>query len=80
MRSRMNHTVSVRAVHAHAASLIEEHLKIQDHGRKCLASVLINILFFAVGRMRSIFDACSRLRDAPPIRRCEMRWSLCCRR
>ena len=35
MRSRMNHTVSVRAVHAHAASLVEEHLKIQDHGRKC---------------------------------------------
>ena len=65
MRPRMNHTVSVRVVHAHAASLVEEHLKIQDHGRKCLASVLINILFFAVGRMRSIFDACSRLRDAP---------------
>ena len=43
MRSRMNHTVSVRAVHAHAASLVEEHLEIQDHGRKCLASVLINI-------------------------------------
>ena len=41
MRSRMNHTVSVRDVHAHAASLVEEHLKIQDHGRKCLASVLI---------------------------------------
>ena len=61
----MNHTVSVRAVHAHAASLVEEHLKIQDHGRKCLASVLINILFFAAGRMQSIFDACSRLRDTP---------------
>ena len=59
MRSRMNHTVSVRAVHAHAASLVEEHLKIQVHGRKCLASVLINILFFAAGRMRSIFDACN---------------------
>jgi hypothetical protein len=65
MRSRMNHTVSVRAVHAHAASLVQEHLKIRDHGPKCLASVLISVLFFAAARMRSVFDACQRLRDAP---------------
>ena len=40
MRSRTNNTVSVRAVHAHAATLIETHLKIRDHGHKCRAAVL----------------------------------------
>jgi hypothetical protein len=65
MRSRTKNTVSVRAVHAHAATLVEEHLKIRDHGPKCRASVLISILFFAAARMRSIFDACGRLRDVP---------------
>ena len=65
MRSRMNDTVSVRAVHAHAATLIETHLKIQDYGHKCRGTVLIAILLFAAARMRSVFDACGRLRDAP---------------
>ena len=65
MRSRSQETVSVRAVHAHAAMLIETHLQIRDHGPKCLASVLICIVFFAASRMRSLCDACQRLRDAP---------------
>ena len=49
MRSRTNDTVSVRAMHAHAATLIETHLEIQDHGHKCRAGVLIGILLFAAG-------------------------------
>ena len=65
MRSRTNDSVSVRAVHAHASTLIEDHLQIRDHGPKCRATVLINILLFAAARMRSIFDACGRLREAP---------------
>ena len=65
MRSRTNDTVSVRAMHAHAATLIETHFEIQDHGHKCRAGVLIGILLFAAARMRSICDACGRLRDAP---------------
>ncbi len=65
MRSRTNDTVSVRAVHAHAATLIETHLEIRDHGRKCQATVLVSILLFAAARMRSVCDACGRLRDAP---------------
>ena len=65
MRSRTNDTVSVRAVHAHAATLIETHLEFRDHGHKCRATVLISILLFAAARMRSIFDACGRLRDSP---------------
>ena len=65
MRSRTKHTLSVRAVHAHAATLIETHLGIQDHGHKCRAGVLIGILLFTAARMRSICDACGRLRDAP---------------
>ena len=65
MRSRTNDTVSVRRVHAHAATLIEKHLEIRDHGYKCQATVLISVLLFAAARMRSIFDACGRLREAP---------------
>ena len=65
MRSRTNDTVSVRAVHAHAANLLETHLEIRDHGHKCRATVLISILLFAAARMRSVCDACGRLRDAP---------------
>lgn len=65
MRSRTKNSVSVRAIHAHAATLVETHLKIRDHGPKCRASVLIAILFFAASRMRSVFDACQRLADAP---------------
>ena len=65
MRSRTNDTVSVCAVHAHAATLIETHLKIRDHGHKCRATVLISVLLFAAARMRSVCDACGRLRDAP---------------
>jgi putative transposase len=65
MRSKTKDTVSVRDVHAHAAALIETHLKIQEHGYKCRAAVLISILLFAAARLRSIFDACGRLRDAP---------------
>lgn len=65
MRSRTKHTVSVRAVHAHAATLVEEQLEIRDHGPKCRASVLIAVLFFAASRIRSVFDACQQLRDVP---------------
>ena len=81
MRSRLNNNVSVRAVHAHAATLIVTHLKIRDHGYKCRATVLISILLFATARMRSIFDACGRLRDAPSDQAVRNAlWSPCCRR
>ncbi len=65
MRSRYQGTISPRFVHAEAASIVREHLQIQDHGWRCSAAVLISILFFAASRVASIFDACRRLRSAP---------------
>ena len=63
MRSKTNDTVSVCA--AHAATLIETHLKIWDHGHKYRATILASILLFAAARMRLVCDACGRLRDVP---------------
>jgi len=57
MRSWTNDTVPVSAVHVHAATLIETHLRIWDHGHKCQATILISILLFAAVWMRSIFGA-----------------------
>jgi putative transposase len=45
--------------------VVQEHVKIEDHGHKCRASVLLNILFFAASRISSVFAACRNLADAP---------------
>jgi hypothetical protein len=66
MRSRKNqYTITCREVHDRAAAVAQEHLKIEDHGHKCRASVLLNILFFAASRISSVFAACRNLADAP---------------
>jgi putative transposase len=65
MRSRNQSTICPRRVHEEAASIVREHLQIQDHGWRCSASVLISVLFFAAARVASIYDACQRLLLAP---------------
>jgi putative transposase len=52
-------------VHEHAAALLEEHLRLRDHGHKCRASLLVSVLLFAASRITSLFDACRRLARAP---------------
>jgi putative transposase len=66
MRSRKNrYTITCREVHDRAAAVVQEHVKIEGHGHKCGASVLLNILFFAASRISSVFAACRNLADAP---------------
>lgn len=66
MRSRKNqYTVNCREVHDRVGAVVEQHVQLEDYGYKCRASVLMNILFFAVSRISSIFAACRNLADAP---------------
>ena|SRR5947209_1925316 len=64
MRPRQ-YTITPKDVDRHAAHLCQTHLKFKDHGPKCQASVLLNILFYAAARICSITAACKALKDAP---------------
>jgi putative transposase len=65
MRSTKHCTISPQEVHGHAAGILQEHVKLRDHGHKCRLSVLFSILFFAASRRSSVHDACLRLSRAP---------------
>ena len=66
MRSwKKQYTVNCREVHDRAGAVLQQHVQIEDCGYKCRASVLLNILFFAVSRISSIFAACRNLSEAP---------------
>jgi hypothetical protein len=64
MRQRQ-YTITPKDVQLHAATLCQQHLKLRDHGPKCRAGILMNILFYAAARIASLAAACSALRDAP---------------
>lgn len=59
------YTLTPTHVHAHAAWLLDKHLRVPDHGPKCRAYVLWTILFYAASRLISLAAACASLRDAP---------------
>ena len=59
-------TLTVRQVHRCAAAILQDHLKLPDHGPKCRAGPLLILLFYAAARRTSFSDACQSLRDAPP--------------
>ncbi|OHB85024.1 MAG: hypothetical protein A2V98_13365 [Planctomycetes bacterium RBG_16_64_12] len=66
MRSRKNeYTVTCREVHDRCGAVVQRHVQLEDHGYKCRASVLLNVLFFAVSRISSIFAASRNLAGAP---------------
>src|SRR4029079_3525838 len=60
-----NSTLTARQVHRCAAAILQDHLKLPDHGPKCRASLLLTLLFYAAARITSLSDACKSLRDAP---------------
>jgi len=64
-RSRTKYTITSREVHDRAASTLQRHIQLTDHGPKCRASLLITILLYAASRITSVFDACQRLAGAP---------------
>ena len=60
-----NFTLTARQVHRCAAAILQDHLKLPDHGPKCRAGPLLTLLFYAAARLTSLSDACKSLRDAP---------------
>jgi hypothetical protein len=64
MRQR-HYTLTPAAVRAHAQLLLQQHVRLADHGRKCTAGVLWAVLLYAASRISSLAAACAALRDAP---------------
>src|SRR3982074_848535 len=64
MRHRQ-YTITPQHVHAHACRCIQQHVRLADHGPKCKASILWEVLFYAASRITSLAAACAALRDAP---------------
>lgn len=64
MRTRQS-TLRDRDVQEHAATLLQQHLRLQDFSRKTTAQVVIHVLFFAAATLTSLYAACQRLRQGP---------------
>jgi Transposase DDE domain len=62
---RPQYTITSRAIHEHAASLCQKHLRFKDHGPKCTALTLLTLLFYAAARLTSMAAACASLSQAP---------------
>jgi len=65
MRSRKQYNIQSKEVHNRATRVVLENVGIKDHGYKCLATVMVTIMFYAASRLTSLFDACQRLVNAP---------------
>src|SRR5438309_6086470 len=64
MRPR-NSILTAPQVHRCAAAVLQDHLKLPDHGPKCRAGLLLTLLLSAAARITALSDACKSLRDAP---------------
>ena len=60
-----NFTLTAPQVHRCAAVVLQDHLKLGDHGPKCRASLLFTLLLYAAARITSLSDACKTLGHAP---------------
>jgi len=65
MRSRTIHTISSGEVHQWALSWLCESVRLKDHGWKCTAMVVWNILLRAAAQTTSVSAACLDLSDGP---------------
>lgn len=64
MRFRQ-YTLTPTDIQLHATAVCQKYLQLQDHGPRCLASVVWAVLFYAAARITSLAAACQALRDAP---------------
>lgn len=60
-----HYTLTAKDVQAHAANLVQQHLKLADYSKRCTANVLLSIVFAAAARLTSLFAACGRLANGP---------------
>src|SRR5437660_1294292 len=58
-------TVTARQVQLHTRTLLQRHLALADHGRKCTATLLYDLLCWAACRIASVAAACAALKEAP---------------
>ena len=58
-------TITPGTVQARTQMVLQEHLRLKDHGWKCTAGVLWTVLIYAAARITSLAAACAALRDAP---------------
>lgn len=61
----LQYTVTPQDVEECASTVLQDAIGLPDRGRKCSASVVWHILFYAAARITSLFDACARLQRAP---------------
>jgi putative transposase len=64
MRQRQ-YTLTAAQVQQHAQGLLQQHLALADHGRKCTAVTLYALVLWAAARLTSLAAACAALRRAP---------------
>src|SRR5262249_6535434 len=62
---RRQFTITAQDVQRHARHVVQQHLKLRDHGPKCTAGTLLGVLFYAAARLISLAAACAALRQAP---------------
>jgi hypothetical protein len=60
-----HYTITSRQVHDQALDRVQQALRLRDHGPKCSATVVLNILFWAAARVTSLAAACTALVAAP---------------
>lgn len=65
MRSRTSHTISSSQVQQWALSWLCEAVRLKDHGWKCTAAVVWNIVLRAAAQMTSVSAACRDLSRGP---------------
>lgn len=59
------YTITAQQVQLHTTQVLQQHLKLRDHGPKCTAGMLLTILFCAAARIASIAATCYALLKAP---------------
>jgi hypothetical protein len=62
---RRHYTLTPAAVRAHTQSLLQQHLRLANHGPKCTAGMLWAVLLYAACRISSLAAACRSLLGAP---------------
>ena len=61
----VHYSITPKEIYRYAATVLQPHLRWQDHGPKCTVTTLLQALFYAAAQLCSLYAACARLRDAP---------------
>jgi hypothetical protein len=64
-----NSTLTARQVHRCAAAILQDHLRLPDHGPKCRAGPLLTLLGYAAARIASLSQPARACATRPPTRR-----------